>query len=376
MVMLRVRPSIPHVESSPSSPKQWSPCRCEMKIWSSRLVRSPICRMVICAPSPTSTRNCLSHISTTCELGVLVRVGLAEPQPRMVILFIVVSWCVVVSVLWLVCWCLEVELCLCRVAARIVVFSRVLSLGWVLSGRLGRCLVAVGRSGGGCAFCLGGDVGSCEDTFGVFGEVALHEPSVVSDVGGEHLVESLSLVFAESEYLVAVGVVADASCEVGVAVVCGVFCELFDGVGQVRVSFDLCAQHFVGSLCVGVGGVCVEEVFVAVEAVCGGESVRLFLLEDGVSVDEAASSEVEVDAGSQQFFCKQWYVEGVGVISGEVAAFDDADEFACYVFEPWAVAYVVVGDAMHGAAFGRYGYLGVDPVGLALSCSVREDLEV
>ena len=65
------------------SPKQWSPCRCEMNMWfMNEKCMCPL-RNCSCVPSPQSIINCLLPILTTCELALWRVVGSAEPQPNM-----------------------------------------------------------------------------------------------------------------------------------------------------------------------------------------------------------------------------------------------------------------------------------------------------
>ena len=77
-----VRPSRLRVEINPHKPKQWSPCRWEIKIWFSRENFRRALRNWSCAPSPQSIMNNLSRTLSTCEVEKCRVVGNAEPHPR------------------------------------------------------------------------------------------------------------------------------------------------------------------------------------------------------------------------------------------------------------------------------------------------------
>lgn len=81
-----VRCCIPNDESKPTKPKQWSPCKWEIKMLYNLEVCTPRRCIVICTPSPQSTRNDLSHSSTICPEGEFCIVGRALPLPNMVTL--------------------------------------------------------------------------------------------------------------------------------------------------------------------------------------------------------------------------------------------------------------------------------------------------
>ena len=80
-----VRPKRLSVDISPSSPKQWSPCRWEMKIRFKRENLRRDFRNCNCAPSPQSIIKSLSRKFTTCEVGKWRVVGNAEPEREYVV---------------------------------------------------------------------------------------------------------------------------------------------------------------------------------------------------------------------------------------------------------------------------------------------------
>ena len=77
-----VRPKRLSVEISPNKPKQWSPCKWEIKIWFKRENFRCDLRNCNCAPSPQSIINNLSRTFTIWDVGKWRVVGKAEPQPR------------------------------------------------------------------------------------------------------------------------------------------------------------------------------------------------------------------------------------------------------------------------------------------------------
>ena len=76
-----VRPSRPIVATRPGSPKQWSPCRCVMKM---QLMREKLrCsrRSCNCVPSPQSNIKSLFRTLATKDDGRCLPVGSALPHP-------------------------------------------------------------------------------------------------------------------------------------------------------------------------------------------------------------------------------------------------------------------------------------------------------
>ena len=73
-----VRHNNPNVDIRPISPKQWSPCRCEMNMWLMNEKCMCLRRSCNCVPSPQSIMNCLLPILITCELALWRVVGKAD----------------------------------------------------------------------------------------------------------------------------------------------------------------------------------------------------------------------------------------------------------------------------------------------------------
>ena len=78
-----LRPNSPNEDIKPISPKQWSPCRCDMKMWSIKEKCTCDFLNCNCVPSPQSIINCLFPMRTICVLALCRVVGSAEPHPNM-----------------------------------------------------------------------------------------------------------------------------------------------------------------------------------------------------------------------------------------------------------------------------------------------------
>ena len=82
MVIEPVLPSKASVDSSPGSPKQWSPCRWLMKMWFKRENFNFMRRISSWAPSPQSIIYRLSRTLSTWHEGKCMSDDVADPQPK------------------------------------------------------------------------------------------------------------------------------------------------------------------------------------------------------------------------------------------------------------------------------------------------------
>ena len=180
---------------------------------------------------------------------------------------------------------------------------------------------------------------------------------------------------AEVEDRLVLFVKNDAACIVDQTVAGGEVGEELDVVLQsALIPVELGFEDFVCGPYISKGGVGVIEVLVAVESIGGHQRALLHLVEDVLDVNEFPFAEVEIDAGTQEFFRQQRNVETGGVVACDVAAFHPLGERFGYLAENRLVLDVVVADVVDFLRFPRDGHLGVDEPAFLLDVAVGEDL--
>ena len=89
-----------------------------------------------------------------------------------------------------------------------------------------------------------------------------------------------------------------------------------------------------------------------------------------------ASAEVEVDAGTEKFFCEHGYVEVVGVVSCEVASSEFVGQLWRKRLEVGRISHLLVGDACEFYHLRRNGLAWVHIVVSTLFCAVKVHLDI
>ena len=102
----------------------------------------------------------------------------------------------------------------------------------------------------------------------------------------------------------------------------------------------------------------------------------LHLHEDGLSIDEAALAEVEVDSGTEEFLCEHRDIEMVGIVACEIATCKFLLQCGSQLLEGRSVLDVFVADACEGYDLCRNLLLRIDEEVLSCLCSVRTYLDV
>ena len=145
---------------------------------------------------------------------------------------------------------------------------------------------------------------------------------------------------------------------------------------QFGVAVELRLQHFVGGGGVGGGGVCIFQIFAAVEFVGGAQGALFHFVEYDLHIDKFVAFQVDVDAGAQKLFGQQRNVEPVGVESAQIASFDGTGYVVGHGFECGAIFHIVIGDAVYGGGLFGNVHLGVDAHGLTLFRAVGRYFQI
>ena len=115
-----------------------------------------------------------------------------------------------------------------------------------------------------------------------------------------------------------------------------------------RVPVQLGFEHFQGGQDVGFRGVGVFQRLPAVKFVGGTQGAFLQPVENVLNVYRVAILKVKIDVGAEHFFGEQGNVELVGIVSGQVTAYQVVGYFGGNFGKRRAVGHHFVGDAVNG----------------------------
>ena len=180
-----------------------------------------------------------------------------------------------------------------------------------------------------------------EHLLGIERKVALKHPSQIARVAEEDFLGCPALILAEVDDFHIVLVVNHASSKIHVAIHGREFSQKLHVVLQVvRIPVELCLKHFEGGTRVGIGGVSILKVSVAIELIGSRECATLQLVIDILHIHEMALGEVDIDANPKEFLHQQRHIELVAVEPREVAALESLLQFIGYLPEAGTVMFI------------------------------------
>jgi hypothetical protein len=129
------------------------------------------------------------------------------------------------------------------------------------------------------------------------------------------------------------------------------------GIG---IGIELRLEHLIGRTGVGHRRMGIGEFPVQVKLIGCAECSLFHFMVDGLHIDKFPLFKVYVDVAAEEFLGQEGNVKTVGVESGQVAPFQEADQVAGYFTEYGSFPDILIGDTVYAGSRRRNRYFRID----------------